>query len=398
MNFIFVCQQNPWSLNGGALIRNYWMVRALALEHTVHLVTADDATEPVPPDFQSVLGSLSRFPRGRGPAARANRGLQALRPRSSYYTSGAVTPALKGAVRALACAPHTAAMLDLQLCNAIDGLTIPYIYNAHNNEHELLKRRAALESQPLRSLLLLDAARTRALETDFIRRSALVAACSEEDRLELSQLAPTSHSKIILVPNGVDVSRYAAVAAQEPETRRILVTGSFDWRPNRIALDWFMREVLPELRLLLDNDFEVRVAGRMSDDLANLLNEQASVTAVARPADIRDELSQARIIIAPILASSGTRLRILEGWAAARPIATTTAGAQGLNYRDGNELVIGDGARPLAQAAARLLEDRDRWRSVRRQALARAREYDWPAIAQKFVSDVGVVMRATNPG
>ncbi|MBD5606143.1 MAG: hypothetical protein IAI48_13815, partial [Candidatus Eremiobacteraeota bacterium] len=102
MNVIFVCQRNPWRLDGGALIRNYWMVRALAREHRVHLVTVDDAQDPVPEDFARVCASIGRFPRSGGALGRGRRALEALRPTTSYFTSGAVSPGMRRAVSRLA--------------------------------------------------------------------------------------------------------------------------------------------------------------------------------------------------------------------------------------------------------------------------------------------------------
>jgi glycosyltransferase involved in cell wall biosynthesis len=387
MKFLFVCQQNPWRLDSGALIRNYWMIRALAREHEVHLATADESDDPLPEDFRDVCASIEHFPRATGVFGRIGRVLGALRPASSYFTSGAVVPAMRRAVATFAAQPHAAIMIDFSMLDALGTALVPIIFNAHNVEYELLLRRAAREREPLRSLLRIEATRTRRLETRFLQRSLLVAACSQDDRDELARLDAGSLGKILVVPNGVDVVRYENVAACVPTTRRILVTGSFDWQPNLLGLRWFVDEVLPALRARAAFEPDIRVAGRMSDALAARLDALPGVTAVPRPADMRVELEGARIVLAPIVASSGTRLRILEAWAAGRPVATTPSGAFGLRYVAGRELLVAESAVDLADAANRLLTDDDVWRRIRAEGLVRAREYDWHTIGNRFMAE-----------
>lgn len=398
MNVVFVCQQNPWRLDGGALIRNYWMVRALAREHRVDLVTAGAAGEAIPDDFARACASISRFPRATGALGRARRVAQALRPTSSYFTSGAVTAAMRREVARLARRPDTAIVLDLSVRDAIAGIRAPLVFNAHNTEHELLSRRAAHESEPARTLVRFEAMRTRRLEAELLSRAALTAACSQEDRDELARLAPHARERMVVVPNGVDVERYARVASLTPQSRTVLITGSFDWQPNLVGLHWFLDEVLPVLRARRPDDLDVRVAGRMSDALAASLAARG-VKAVARPADMRDELERARIVLAPVVASSGTRLRILEAWAAGRPVVTTSAGAFGLRFAEGRDLVVADGAAALARAALDVLDDGARWTLLRAAGLERARAYDWHAIGADFVTAFGRALpgRANDP-
>ncbi len=384
----FICQQNPWKLNGGALIRNYWLVRALAERFRVDLITADDDCESVPPDFAAACASIARFPRPSGEASKRSRIAGMLRPRGSYFTSGSVTPALLHAVRKLTAAGGYAAMTDLQMRDALPA-GLPFVYNAHNAEYELLRRRAGIEeSLPARAFVAVEARRIEPLERRFLRDATFVAACSAADRDDLVRLLPAAAAKIAIVPNGVDVARFASIAAEPGDPGVILLTGSFDWRPNRVGLDWFLHRVLPALRHeRAVGSFSVRVAGRMDAALAASLDALPNVRAVPNPPDMRAELAKATLVAAAILASSGTRLRILEAWAAGRPVVTTTAGAFGLDYRDGEELLVADEAAAFARAIADVLDDRGLAGRLRTAALARVRQYAWDRIAERFLGD-----------
>ena len=67
------------------------------------------------------------------------------------------------------------------------------------------------------------------------------------------------------------------------------------------------------------------------------------------------ELARCKVAVVPLLAGSGTRLKILEAWAAAVPVVSTTLGAEGLPVRDGEHLLLADGAAEFGGAVSRLL-------------------------------------------
>jgi glycosyltransferase involved in cell wall biosynthesis len=391
---LFLCQQNPWHLTGGALIRNYWLIKALAKRYRVHLVTAGDPGDPIPADFAATCASIDRFAR---PSGRLFRAVQALRPRSAFFLAGSVTNAMRSFVRAhVRNGTYAFALLDLQMLDAIDGTGLPFVYNAHNTEYVLLERRAAVESGFLqRAFVRVDAMRLKPIERRVVRAALATLACSADDVSELVALAPQARDKAFVVPNGVDISRYAETFATAPQSQKptILVTGRFDWRPNRVGLDWFVADVLPLLRERLGSGtFEVRIAGRMSPDQERELRALPDVVPSRNPADMRDELARARIVAAAILASSGTRLRILEAWAAGRPVVTTPAGAFGLPHASGNELYAVDGPGAFVSALAELLHDNERWEAMRVRARDRALDFDWNTIGDRFLEQAAAIL------
>ena len=72
------------------------------------------------------------------------------------------------------------------------------------------------------------------------------------------------------------------------------------------------------------------------------------------------------------------RVKILDAWASGLPVVSTTIGAEGLNYRDGANLLIADRPADFAEAVLRLLADP----ALRKQIGAAGRRtvedcYDW---------------------
>jgi polysaccharide biosynthesis protein PslH len=63
----------------------------------------------------------------------------------------------------------------------------------------------------------------------------------------------------------------------------------------------------------------------------------------------------------------GTRLKVVEGLAMARPMVSTTLGCEGIAVRDGEHLLVADGPEAFTSAVADLLAD-----GARRAALSSA--------------------------
>jgi glycosyltransferase involved in cell wall biosynthesis len=71
------------------------------------------------------------------------------------------------------------------------------------------------------------------------------------------------------------------------------------------------------------------------------------------------ELASAQVAVVPLLAGSGTRLKIMEAWAAGRAVVSTSLGAEGLDVRHGKHLLLADDPAGFAAAVSKLLESEE---------------------------------------
>jgi glycosyltransferase involved in cell wall biosynthesis len=66
-------------------------------------------------------------------------------------------------------------------------------------------------------------------------------------------------------------------------------------------------------------------------------------------------MASCRVMVAPLLTGSGIRVKILEGMAMGRPVATTPIGIEGIDAKSGIEVVVEKEPARLASHLARLL-------------------------------------------
>jgi glycosyltransferase involved in cell wall biosynthesis len=214
--------------------------------------------------------------------------------------------------------------------------------------------------------------RLRRFETLLARRAAAVISVSDDEAARVRRMAPAT--RVVVAPNGVDP---AAVNATPPGDTALFV-GLLSYAPNREAVTWFAREVLP--RLGADAP-EVLVAGR---DPGPELDALAAATPRLRllgfVPDLAPLYARAGVFVNPMRGGGGTRLKMLEAMAAGKAVVSTTIGAEGLALTPGRDVVVADHPDAFAGAVRALLADRIEAARLGRHARALVEtRYRWEA-------------------
>jgi glycosyltransferase involved in cell wall biosynthesis len=131
-----------------------------------------------------------------------------------------------------------------------------------------------------------------------------------------------------------------------------------EYGPNLQAARWFAQEIWPEIRKAHPG-IAWRLVGKNESGIRRRLRGVEGVEITGMVEDSIAELARARLVVVPLLSGSGTRLKILEAWAAGVPVVSTTLGAEGLGAEPGVDLVIADSAAGFAKAVNNLLESPD---------------------------------------
>jgi glycosyltransferase involved in cell wall biosynthesis len=220
----------------------------------------------------------------------------------------------------------------------------------------------------------------RRFETAAWRKMACVVTMSEKD------CALVAGTRAAVLPNGVDLGRFR-VALQAPEPRRLLFVGSFSHLPNLMAVAFFLDQVWPRLR---DARLHIIAGARHEYFLdyhgsqVKVRLDQPGVEVEGFVADVRGAYERAAIVVAPLVVSAGTNLKILEAMACGRPVVATPAGVNGLDLVPGEDFMLVHTAAEMAAAIENLLASPG---ECHRLAVAGRRRvedwYGWDKIARR---------------
>ena len=225
--------------------------------------------------------------------------------------------------------------------------------------------------------------RWKRFETQAWRDIDCVITMSEKDRGIVTGARRTE-----ALANGVDLDRFRP-AAVEPDPRRILFIGSFAHVPNLLAVSWFLREVWPlladvspRLHIIAGSRHTYFLDSYRSRVELNLAIPDVEVEGFV--SDVRPAYETATVVIAPLQASAGTNIKIMEGMAMEKAIVSTSAGVNGLDVSAGNDYLLADSAVEFAGAIRKLFTDAEMRRGIERQARRTVEEkYNWDRIVEK---------------
>ncbi|HVF90698.1 MAG TPA: glycosyltransferase, partial [Blastocatellia bacterium] len=195
------------------------------------------------------------------------------------------------------------------------------------------------------------------------------------------------------VPTGVDTEFFHPLgSAVNP--RELVFTGSMDWLPNEDGMLYFVEKILPIVRQSIP-DVELTIVGRNpTRQLALMAEADSRIKVTGRVDDVRPYVDRAAASIVPLRIGGGTRLKIYEAMAMARPVISTTVGAEGLPLKDGEEIFIADAPEEFAERVVRVLSDEALGARMgeRGRAVVCSR-FGWDRAAEKFVEVCEGVVR-----
>jgi glycosyltransferase involved in cell wall biosynthesis len=255
----------------------------------------------------------------------------------------------------------------------------PAVWTVHELGCARLRRELGRRRGPVRALLAYRWLQMLRWELTQAARFALIVAIAEDEARELRERGV--ERRIVVSPMGVDTRAITPAPAWTEEPGLVVFVGFFGHGPNVDAAMWLVRDVLPRIRAAAPGA-HVALVGREPTPAIRSLARAGVVEVTGGVADLRPWLARAAVIVVPVREGGGVRGKVVEAWAAGRPVVSTTLGCAGLAATNGDNVIIADDAATIASAVARLLGDaplRERI-AARGRATAEA-AYDWDAIA-----------------
>lgn len=354
---LFLSPEAPYPVVGGGAARTASLLEYLARRYAVDVVVfrepgASDPREAFPAGLVRSAGVIELPHHGRHALARAARNIrraaQGCPPLIDRFSGFAEPLAefLRGRAYDLAvlehfwCAPYV---------EQLASCARKTVLNLHNIESILLERCAAAEAWPASLALRRFASACRRQERALLPRFSLLLAASESDRSAIGEICPGQRSEVL--PNAIPwVER--PLAAEEDV---IVFSGNLAYQPNIAAVRFFRSSVWPRLRERWPR-LRWRLVGKGEQAVRRFTSGDARIEVAGAVPDAIRELAPAKVVVVPLLAGSGTRVKILEAWAAGRAVVSTPLGAEGLLGHAGEHYLLARTPEEFEAAVSRLLQ------------------------------------------
>ena len=345
----------PYPLRGGGAYRVASLLHYFASFAEIDLILISESGRPalLPPGVvrrQSVIplpkhgkGLVERYLRN---ARRAVTGVPPLIDRLAGLEH-AIEAAIAGRrydiglIEHFWCAPYVAPLSRVCTRTVLD---------LHNVESVLHKRCASVSRGVIAAGHARFAGMSQRLEAEWLPRYSLILATSPEDAALIHRIAPAA--RCLVYPNALPwVDTPQSTAGPD-----VVFSGNFEYHPNIDAVQFLTREIWPEVHRRHPAR-KLRLVGRGDAFVRHFVPKGMNIEMSGPVESAFDEIGKAALVIAPLRAGSGTRIKILEAWAAARPIVATTLAAEGLAARSDDNILLADSPAAFADAIDRVLYD-----------------------------------------
>ena len=266
------------------------------------------------------------------------------------------------------------------------------VLDAHNALWLLYQRLAqTMNAGPKKWLLNRDWRLLKQYEGQVCRKFEAVLAVSDEDKASLLEAAGKPLD-IITIPIAVDTDEVPPVT-RHAHADHILHIGTMYWPPNIDGIYWFIREVYPLIRARRpDVSFDV-VGARPPQELLAQSGNSTGINVTGYVPDPTPYLQQAGVMIVPLRAGGGMRVKILNALAQGLPIVSTSLGCEGIAVTHDLDILIADSPADFAAAVLRVLEDPELAQQLGRNGRRLAEQtYDYRRVCRPLEHAYGAAL------
>ncbi len=235
----------------------------------------------------------------------------------------------------------------------------------------------------LKPILEIDVNKIKYWERYYWNKADKLITMSEEDKQFIERELKTKTNTSV-VANGVDLDFFSATQKKLPKDPTVLFVGTFKWLPNIEAVDEIVHKIWPKVLAKLPTA-KLKIVGFSPTPKIKGYAKDPSITVLGGIDDIREAFATSHMLLAPIRSGKGTRYKVLEAMITATPVVATTLAAEGIDLRDGENVLIADSSDALADATVKLLKNPALQKTLGLSGARLVREnYSWDTIAREL--------------
>jgi glycosyltransferase involved in cell wall biosynthesis len=399
MHILFLTQILPFPPTSGPKVKTWHVLRYLAdCGHKITLVSFVRPEEvPYVDEVKKVCAAVHTVPVGRSKMADLYYFLRSQVTGRPFLVERDDLSGVRSLVYQIVSSQAVDVIHADQLTMAQFAFPLPVrsgrkpflVFDAHNAVWTITERMKENAAFYLKLPLILETKRIMEYEARIVRDFDATLAVTEPDRLALLNALHQQNFEgpvpISVIPIGVD-TRLIKPVQQVSDSLNILTMGTLYYPPNADGIRWFIQEVFPLIRQQVPAA-KLTIIGKSppKDFLKLAANPESGIVTTGFVPNLDPYFAESAVTVVPVRAGGGMRVRILEAFARAVPVVTTTVGAEGIDARPGVEVSIADSPSEFASAVIRILQDKElRERlAVNGRRLAEEK-YDWHVVLKEL--------------
>lgn len=221
----------------------------------------------------------------------------------------------------------------------------------------------------------------RELELALVRACDSTVVVSDTERALLADLVPTATVNVVS-----NVHRVSNVGATPEGRTGAMFVGSFAHAPNRDAAYWLAGEIWPLVRQSLPHAQLELVGDDPTGEICHLAGDGVSVPGWV--ADLEAKYSTARMTLAPLRFGSGVKGKVGESLAAGIPAIGTGLAFEGMDLRDGEDMLMADSVADIAGRVVTLFNDDLLWQKMSNSGQRAVSAQFGPEAARRALEDL----------
>ncbi|MFM2048623.1 MAG: hypothetical protein RI955_1171 [Bacteroidota bacterium] len=258
------------------------------------------------------------------------------------------------------------------------------IVRAHNVEHFIWQKLSANTSFPKNIYLKILAAQMKREEIALWKKVDIVAAINQNELKYIANFV--GNEKVKMLAAGVFIDEFKIINSVRIDNSTFYL-GSMEWMPNTEAVDWFLKEVWPQVIAKIP-DATFYLAGRnMPKRYFDL--KIKGVKVIGEVENATAFMHDKQLMIVPLKSGGGVRIKIVEAMAAANAIIATDLAADGLYTTHQKNIVIANEANDMANKIIATLQNKNTLATLRTEARYHAEQYfDQKKLMQEFLNAI----------
>jgi len=262
--------------------------------------------------------------------------------------------------------------------------TSKIILRSHNLEYIIWQRLSRESLNPAKKIYLkLLSSQLMNYELNILKKIDGIATISNQDKKKYLELECPVET--VTIPFGLETKNYNNNNINREDGKlKFFHLGAMDWKPNLEAVGWLLDEIWPKIQKKIPHA-ELHLAGKNMPDWL-FKKKYINVFNHKEVQESSKFISEHDVMLVPLLSAGGIRVKIIEGMAHGKAIISTKIGAEGIDYKNEENILIADSPKDFYNEVLKITTGKTDYKKIGENAREHIiKTYDQSKISKKLV-------------